>query len=67
MYMLLEQAICKDPPPGIENLRKEARGLATVVEKALAKHRKDRYEDVLDLAADLWASQFNQMPSASIR
>ena len=67
MYMLLEQAICKDPPPGMQDLRKEARGLATVVEKALAKHRKDRYEDVLDLAADLWASQFNQLPATSSR
>jgi len=67
MYMLLEQAICKDPPTGLENLRKEARGLAPVVEKAMAKQKKDRYDDVLDLAADLWASQFNQMPNISFR
>ena len=59
LYMLIEKAICKDPPAGLPALRKKVGGLAGVIEKALAKRKEDRYENVLDSAADLWAAQFD--------
>jgi len=59
LYMLIEKAICKDPPAGLPALRKKVGGLAGVIEKALSKRKEDRYEDVLDFAADLWAAQFD--------
>lgn len=59
LYMLIEKAICKEPPAGLPALRKKVGGLAGVIEKALAKRKEDRYEDVLDFAADLWAAQFD--------
>jgi serine/threonine-protein kinase len=59
LFILLEKAICKDPPAGLPALREEVGGVANIIEKALAKRREDRYEDILDLAADLWAVQFD--------
>jgi eukaryotic-like serine/threonine-protein kinase len=59
LYILLEKAICKEPPAGLAALRQRVGGLADVVEKALAKRKEDRYDDILDLAADLWAAHFN--------
>jgi hypothetical protein len=59
LYMLLEKAICTDPPPGLPALRHEVGGVANVIEKALAKDKAARYDDLLDLAADLWAAQFD--------
>jgi serine/threonine-protein kinase len=58
LFMLVEKAICKDPPAGLPALRKEAGGIVDVIEKALAKRKEDRYDDMLDLAADLWAAGF---------
>jgi hypothetical protein len=59
LYMFLEKAICKDPPPGLPALQQEVKGVANVIEKAMAKRKEDRYEDLLDLAADLWAARFD--------
>jgi hypothetical protein len=67
LFMLLEKAICKDPSAGLATLRKEVGGVAGVIETALAKRKEDRYKDILDLAADLWAVQFNPAASASLR
>ncbi len=58
MYMLLEKAVCKDPPPGLPALKKKVGGVADVIGKALAKRKEERYSDILDFAADLWAAQF---------
>jgi serine/threonine-protein kinase len=58
LFMLLQKAICKDPAPGLPALRQQAGGIVDVIEKALAKRKEDRYDDMLDLAADLWATQF---------
>lgn len=59
IYMLLEKAICKDPPAGLAALRLEVGGIANVLEKAMAKRKEDRYDDILDFATDLWAAQFD--------
>lgn len=67
LYMLIEKAICKDPPAGLAELRREVGGVAKVIEKALAKRKEDRYEDLLDLAADLWAAQFDPTVGSSMR
>jgi len=67
LFMLLEKAICIDPPTGLPALRKKVGGMADVIEKAMAKRKEDRYEDILDFAADLWAAQFNSTAGASVR
>jgi serine/threonine protein kinase len=67
LFILLEKAICKDPPPGLPTLHQNANGLAKVIEKAMAKRKEDRYDDILDLAADLWAAQFDSSLGASSR
>ena len=59
LYILLEKAITKEPPAGLAALRQRSGALANVVEKAMAKRKEDRYDDILDLAADLWAAQLN--------
>jgi len=59
LYMLLEKAICKDPPEGLTDLRLNVGGIANVIEKAMAKRKQDRYDDILDFATDLWAAQFD--------
>lgn len=66
LYMLLEKAICKDPPAGLPALRQEAGAVADVIAKALAKRKEDRYEDILDFGADLWATRFNSTGAASL-
>lgn len=58
LYMMLDKAVCKDPPAGLPALRQQFGGVADVIEKALAKRKEDRYGDILDFAADLWAAQF---------
>lgn len=67
LYMLIEKAICKDPPAGLPALRQKAGGITDILEKALAKRKEDRYEDILDFAADLWAAQFNPTIAGSAR
>jgi serine/threonine-protein kinase len=67
LFMLLEKAICKDPPAGLPALRKEVGSVANVIEKALAKRKEDRYEDIMDLATDLWAAQFDPTVGAPPR
>jgi len=59
LYILLEKAICKDPLPDLPALRQEFGGVAGIIEKAMAKRKEDRYEDILDFGADLWAVQFD--------
>jgi serine/threonine-protein kinase len=59
LFMMLDKAICKDPPTGLPALRQQVGGVANVIEKALAKRKEERYADILDLAADLWAAQFD--------
>ena len=59
LFILLEKAICNDPPPGLPALQETAGSVAKVIEKAMAKRKEERYEDILDLAADLWAAQFD--------
>jgi DNA-binding XRE family transcriptional regulator len=65
--MLLEKAICQDPPAGLAALQQEIGEVAGVIKKALAKRKEDRYEDNLDLAADLWAAHFDPAAGASVR
>jgi len=67
LFMLLEKAICKDPPLGLPALRREVGSVAKVIEKALAKRKEDRYKDILDFAADLWAAQFDPAAGAMVR
>jgi len=67
LFILLEKAICKDPPPGLPALRQAAGNVTRVIEKAMAKPKEDRYDDILDLAADLWAAQFDPALGASSR
>jgi serine/threonine-protein kinase len=57
LYIMLEKAITKEPPAGLAALRQRVGAVADVVEKAMAKRKEDRYADILDLAADLWAAQ----------
>jgi serine/threonine protein kinase len=64
LFMLVEKAICKDPPAGLPALRQQVGGIVDVIEKALAKRKEDRYDDMLDLGADLWATQFNPAAAA---
>ena len=63
LFMLLEKAICKDPPPGLAALRQKNPGVADAIDQALAKRKEDRYKDILDFAADLWATQFSSVLS----
>jgi serine/threonine protein kinase len=66
LYVLLEKAICQDPPSGLATLRQQVGSLADVIGKALAKRKEDRYADVLELAADLWSTRFkSNTPSLS--
>jgi serine/threonine protein kinase len=68
LLMALEKAICKDPPAGLPTLRQQAGDVvANVIEKALAKPKEERYEDILELAADLWAAHFNPASAVSIK
>jgi serine/threonine protein kinase len=68
LLMSLEKAICKDPPAGLPALRQQAGDVvADVIEKAMAKDKADRYEDILDLAADLWAAHFNPVSAVSVK
>lgn len=67
MFMLLEKAICTDPPAGLPELRQKNKGVAKIIEKALAKRKEDRYKDILDFAADLWAAQFDSLAGATFR
>ncbi len=67
LYILLEKAICKDPPPGLPALRQKVGGVADIIEQAMAKRKEDRYEDILDFAADLWAVQFNPPAGSSLK
>jgi serine/threonine-protein kinase len=67
LFMLLEKAICQDPPAGLPTLQQEIGGVAGVIKKTLAKRKEDRYEDILDLAADLWAAHFDPAAGASVR
>lgn len=64
LFMLLEKAICKDPPPGLDRLWQEAGGVTAVVEVALAKKKEDRFNDTTKFAAALNAisAQKTQMP-----
>ncbi len=64
LYMLLEKAICKDPPAGLPALRQRVGAVAGVIEKALAKRKEDRYEDTLEFAAELWAAHYNPTSAA---
>lgn len=57
LFILLEKAICKDPPAGLPALRQEVGSVADIIAKALAKRKEKRYGDILDFAADLWAAQ----------
>lgn len=52
-YMVLEKAICKDPPAKLASLWQEAGEITAVVEVALAKKREDRFSDALEFAAAL--------------
>jgi serine/threonine-protein kinase len=63
LFMLLEKAICQDPPSGLPALRQKNRGVADAIGRALAKRKEERYKDILDFAADLWATQFSSVPS----
>lgn len=58
LYILLEKAICQDPPAGLPALRKEVGEVADIIERAMAKQKEERYTDILDLATDLWAIHF---------
>lgn len=58
LFMLLEKAICTDPPAGLPALQQKFGGVADIIAKALAKTKEKRYGDILDFAADLWAVQF---------
>jgi serine/threonine protein kinase len=67
LYILLEKAICKDPLAGLPALRQKVGGVADIIEQAMSKRKEDRYEDILDFAADLWAVQFNPAASSSLK
>jgi serine/threonine protein kinase len=67
LFMLLEKAICTDPPAGLPALRQEVGNIAGVIEKALAKRKQDRQADILDFAADLWAAHFDPTVGGSLR
>jgi len=55
VYMLLEKAICTDPPPGLSALWREVGGLTGIVEVALAKKKEERFKDTLEFAETLKA------------
>jgi len=67
LFMLLEKAICQDPPAGLPALRQRIGAVADVIEKAMAKRKEDRYDDILDFAAELWAVHFNPAISTSLK
>lgn len=61
-YMLLEKAICKDPPPELDSLWLEAGEITAVVEVALSKKKEDRFKDTSEFAAALNAIKASKMP-----
>lgn len=68
VYMVLGQAICKDPPVELPTLRRQFGDVADVIAKAMAKRKEERYADTLELAADLWAAHFSPAKSrAAVR
>ncbi len=66
LFTLLEKAICHDPPAGLSDLRQTAGSVADIIATALAKRKEERYGDILDFAADLWAAQFSSKPASPI-
>lgn len=53
MYELLEEMICETHPPGLQQLWREIGPLTSIVEKALAKDKMDRFKDAGEFAATL--------------
>jgi serine/threonine protein kinase len=63
VYTLLEKAIVRDMPAGLQDLWQEYGVLAGVVERAMAKNREDRFADMSELAAALSAININPLPT----
>ena len=62
LYMVLEKAICKDTPAGLDALWKEAGGITAIVEVALAKKKEDRFNNTEEFAAALKAITAQMTP-----
>jgi serine/threonine protein kinase len=62
LYALIERAIIKDMPAGLQDLWQEYGVLAGIVERAMAKQKEDRFADTLELAAALSAININTTP-----
>ncbi|MCB9078790.1 MAG: tetratricopeptide repeat protein [Anaerolineaceae bacterium] len=63
VFMLLEKAICKDMPEGLQGLWRDAGALAGVVEQAMAKKKEDRFTDTLEMATALNALNISSIPN----
>lgn len=64
LYELLEEAICDKMPEGLKLLWREVGSLAGVVEKALAKDKRDRFADAAEFAATLRTLSINTTPAS---
>jgi serine/threonine protein kinase/regulator of sirC expression with transglutaminase-like and TPR domain len=62
LFELLEQAVCEEMPEGLQNLWREVGTLASLVERALAKDKEQRFNDALEFAAALQAVNINTAP-----
>lgn len=65
VFMLLEKAICKEMPDGLQELWRDVGALAGVIEQAMAKNKDDRFADTLEFAAALNALNINTTPIAT--
>lgn len=63
VFMLLEKAICKEMPDGLQGLWRDAGALAGVIEQAMAKDKEDRFADTLELATALNALNISSIPN----
>lgn len=59
VFLLIEKAVCTDMPEGLQELWRDVGALAGVVERAMAKKKKERFADTLELAAALRAININ--------
>ncbi|MCB0209693.1 MAG: tetratricopeptide repeat protein [Anaerolineae bacterium] len=63
VFMLLEKAICRDMPEGLQALWRDVGALAGVIEQAMAKKKEERFADTLEMAMALNALNITSIPN----
>ena len=59
LFVLVQKAICEDPPAGLPALQDRFGPVADVIDQALAKEKEGRFPDTKSLASSLWTAHFN--------